>query len=171
MAQNHLEQLVCEWYEFQGYFVRRNVLVGKRASGGHETELDVVAFHPTTRHLVHLEPSLDTHSWELREKRYKKKFEAGQKHIPLLFANMGIPEEIEQVAVFLYGSGSSHPTVGGGKVVMVSHLLCEISVAMEERNISKNIVPEQFPLLRTIMFVSQFRDDISSAISKSKLST
>src|SRR5690349_2182454 len=43
---NFLEQLVAEWYEFQGYFVRRNVRVGPRAGGGHAGELDVVAFHP-----------------------------------------------------------------------------------------------------------------------------
>ncbi len=31
MANNHLEQLVSEWYEYQGYFIRRNVKVGKRS--------------------------------------------------------------------------------------------------------------------------------------------
>ena len=32
MPGNYLEQLVAEWYEYQGYFVRRNVLVGKMQS-------------------------------------------------------------------------------------------------------------------------------------------
>lgn len=45
MANNHLEQLVAEWYEHSGYFVRRNVLVGLRRNGGYECELDVVAFN------------------------------------------------------------------------------------------------------------------------------
>ncbi len=36
---NFLEQLVAEWYEHQGYFVRRNVQVGKRTKGGYEGEL------------------------------------------------------------------------------------------------------------------------------------
>lgn len=58
MAHNYLEQLVAEWYEYQGYFVRRNILVGKRDKGGHECELDVVAFNPETQHLVHVEPSM-----------------------------------------------------------------------------------------------------------------
>ena len=49
---NFLEQLVAEWYEFQGYFVRRNVRVGERPGGGHDSELDVVAFHPTKKHLA-----------------------------------------------------------------------------------------------------------------------
>ena len=49
---NFLEQLVAEWYEFNGYFVRRNVKVGPRAKGGHDGELDVVAFHPGRKSLV-----------------------------------------------------------------------------------------------------------------------
>jgi hypothetical protein len=32
MAVNFLEQLVAEWYEYDGYFIRRNVKVGKRAA-------------------------------------------------------------------------------------------------------------------------------------------
>jgi hypothetical protein len=34
--------------------VRRNVQVGKRPKGGYECELDIVAFHPEQRALVHL---------------------------------------------------------------------------------------------------------------------
>jgi hypothetical protein len=59
---NFLEQLVAEWYEFNGYFVRRNVLVGRRSRGGYECELDVVAFNPEEKHLVHIEPSVDQRS-------------------------------------------------------------------------------------------------------------
>lgn len=61
-ASNYLEQLVGEWYEYRGYFVRRNVLVGKRAKGGYDCELDVVAFHPAKHHLVQIEPSMDADS-------------------------------------------------------------------------------------------------------------
>jgi hypothetical protein len=74
MPGNHLEELVAEWYQLDGFFVRRNVQVGKRERGGYECELDIVAFHPKTRRLVHVEPSLDSDKWEKREQRYKKKF-------------------------------------------------------------------------------------------------
>lgn len=63
MANNFLEQLLREWYEYKGYFVRNNVLVGKLDKGGYATELDIVAFHPETKHVVHLEPSMDADSW------------------------------------------------------------------------------------------------------------
>ena len=162
MAHNHLEQLVCEWYEFQGYFVRKNVLVGKRSNGGHDTELDVVAFHPEKKHLVHLEPSLDTDSWAKREARYAKKFEAGKKHIPGLFPNLEIPNEIEQIALFLYGSGKTHPTLGGGRVMLVSQLMTDISTALLGHSISRNMIPEQFPLIRTLLYASEYRKEISS---------
>ena len=44
MAVNFLEQLVAEWYEYRGYFIRRNVWVGKLAKGGYECELDIIDF-------------------------------------------------------------------------------------------------------------------------------
>lgn len=81
MAGNFLEQLVAEWYEYQGYFVRRNVRVGKWTKGGYEGELDVVAFHPETKRLVHVESSMDADSWGKRKQRFTKKFEAGKKYI------------------------------------------------------------------------------------------
>ena len=93
MANNYLEQLVAEWYEYQGYFIRRNVNVGKLKRGGYEAELDVVGFHPSTNHLVHLEPSVDTISWAEREKRFGKKFDAGRRHIPSLFVGFTLREE------------------------------------------------------------------------------
>ena len=40
MADNYLEQLVAEWYEYKGYFVKKNLWVGKLSSGGYECELD-----------------------------------------------------------------------------------------------------------------------------------
>src|SRR5882672_2600591 len=56
---SHLEDLLCEYYEWQGYIVRRNIKVGRLGHGGWEGELDIVAYHPKSNHLVHLEPSLD----------------------------------------------------------------------------------------------------------------
>ena len=31
---DHLEQLAAEWYEHRGYFLRRNIRVGRRDLGG-----------------------------------------------------------------------------------------------------------------------------------------
>ncbi len=78
---SHLENLLHEYYLWQGYTVSRNKKVGRLTHGGYEGELDIVAYHPATRHLLHLEPSIDGHSWSTRESRDQKKFLAGKKYI------------------------------------------------------------------------------------------
>jgi len=160
MGTNHLEELIAEWYEFNGYFVRRNVLVGKRSKGGYECELDLVAFHPEKKELIQIEPSLDAHSWKMRETRYRKKFRAGRKYIPELFTGLDIAKNIRQVAVFIMGDTTSHPTLAGGKVRHVSEIIREIVTELEKRKVYSSIVPEQFPLLRSIQFVVQYRKQI-----------
>ena len=156
MGRNHLEDLVAEWYQFQGYFVRRNVQVGKRSSGGYECELDVVAFHPRLQKLIHIEPSLDTDKWDKRELRYCKKFNAGRKHIPALFEGLTLPTELEQIALFVFGGGSERIRVGGGKVLFIKEFMRQIFDVIRTRRVNSAAIPEQYPLLRTLQFASQY---------------
>ncbi|HMC66192.1 MAG TPA: hypothetical protein VKI65_14745 [Gemmataceae bacterium] len=156
MPRNHLEDLVAEWYEFRGYFVRRNVAVGKRPNGGWECELDVVAFHPKQHHLVQIEPSLDALSWEKREVRYKRKFDAGRKYIPTLFPGMAIPDDIEQIAVLVFASTTTHKTLGGGRVQLIGELMQEIFAGLKGKRIASNAVPEHLPILRSFQFVVEY---------------
>lgn len=153
---NHLEQLVGEWFEYNGYFVRRNVLVGRRAAGGYECELDVVAFNPRTKHLVHVEPSLDADSWAKRESRFKKKFKAGRDHIPELLYGNDVPMDFDQIVLLLFGSKANHNTIGGGRIMLVSELYQEITVGLRGKTVSSNAVSEQFPLLRTVQQCLQY---------------
>ena len=150
---NHLEQLVSEWLEFRGYFVRRNVHVGKRVKGGYEGELDIVAFHPETKHLIHIEPSIDAHDWAKREKRFKKKFDAGRKYIIKdIFPWMDKNTVLEQWAV-IWGSTKNHVTIGGGKVVPIWDFYELIGKDIKAiGKIEGNAIPEHFPLLRTMQF-------------------
>jgi hypothetical protein len=165
MAANHLEQLVAEWYEYRGYFVRRNVLVGKRESGGYDCELDVVAFNPESGHLVHVEPSNDAGSWADRERRFKKKFAAGRMHIPKLFSGFKIPEVPEQFALLGFASTRNHPQIGGGKILLVPDLLRQIFSILRDRRVAKNAVPEGFPLLRTLQLVGEYRSAVIEVLS------
>jgi hypothetical protein len=160
MPANHLEQLIAEWYEYQGYFVRRNVLVGRRPRGDYECELDVVAFNPCEKRLVHIEPSLDAESWDRREKRFRKKFEAGRKYIPQLFEGLDVPVSIEQIAVLLFASKANRDTIGGGKIMLVPELLRGMIGGLSGRKMAKHAVPENYPLLRTIQFVAEYRDSL-----------
>ena len=154
---NHLEQLTAEWYEFRGYFVRRNVQVGKLLKGGYECELDVVAFCPNKKHLVHIEASIDAQSWAEREKRYSKKFEAGKKYVPKIFQGMILPNDIEQIALLGFASNNKVKTLAGGRVMTSSELLNEITAGIGHMKIAKAAIPEQLSLLRTIQFVYEHR--------------
>ena len=162
MAGNHLESLVAEWYEFRGYFIRRNVQVGKRPKGGHEGELDVVGFHPEQRSLVQIEPSLDANRWTTRVDRYSKKFEAGREYIPGLFPGMAIPEHIDQIALFVYGGRRSRERIErferitGGRVVFIREFMEEIRAGIRHRKVARAAIPQGLPLLRTLQFAAEY---------------
>ena len=157
MAGNHLEDLIAEWYEFRGFFVRRNVVVGKRANGGYECELDVVAFHPTEERLVHLEPSLDAASWRKREAKFAKKFAGGRKHIPDLFRGLEVPKMPEQIAVLVFASAANFKTIGGAKIVFAGEIVGEILAYLRTKRLATAAVPQQYPLLRTLQYVVEYR--------------
>jgi hypothetical protein len=156
MPGNHLEELVAEWYQLQGYFVRRNVQVGKRPQGGYECELDVVAFHPALQKLVHIEPSLDAHTWDKREQRYSKKFEAGRRYIPALFEGLALPSKPEQIALFVFGGGTNRTTIGGGREVFIKEFMRDVLEKIRGRRVNSAAIAEEYPLLRTLQFAAQF---------------
>lgn len=89
MPTNYLEQLTAEWYEHRDFFIRRNILVGRRSKGGYEGELDVIGFRPAgpkgKAALLHVETSMDADSWAEREERFTRKFATGERYIRDLF--------------------------------------------------------------------------------------
>jgi hypothetical protein len=151
---NHLEDLVAEWLEYNGYFVRKSVLVGKRDKGGFEGELDVVAVHPQTKHLLHVECSLDAHTWDKREERFNGKFERGRKYIGSLFEGFDLDAEPDQVALLMMGGGG-RTHVGGARIVWVPDFVGEIMTALAIKSPLKNAVPTTLPLLRTMQLAAQ----------------
>ena len=146
----HLESLIAEFLEWQGFVVRTNVKVGKLKHGGWEMELDILGYHPTTHALVHYEPSIDALSWEKREARYKKKFEAGKKYLPDVFPWLSSETPLQQIAVFI-----SHPKgrdqIAGGIIVSIDELMARIRAKVTASGImAANAIPEKYPLLRTL---------------------
>ena len=151
---SHLEDLIAEYYNWQGYLVKRNVHVGRRAEGGWEMELDIIAYYPNSKYLIHIEPSLDADSWAKREARFTKKFTLAKKYIfREVFTWLPNNTKIEQMAVLI-----THPKdrneVGGGKIKSVDELMREIREKVSESGMaSKNAIPQQYPLLRTIQLL------------------
>ena len=148
---SHLENLISEYYDWSGYLIKRNIKVGRLPHGGWEMELDIVAYNPHSNHLIHLEPSLDSNSWEIREKRFSKKFSLGVKYVfTEVFTWLDPKTPIEKIAVLV-----SHPkgrdTLASGKIISIDELILEIKQNIKDRStVAKNAIPEQYPLLRTI---------------------
>jgi hypothetical protein len=153
-AMSHLEQLLAEYHEWLGRVVKCNVKVGKRARGGYEMELDIVAYDPQATRIIHVEPSLDALSWAKREARYAKKFEAGRKYIlPELFPWLPAETPIEQRAV-LISAADNRRTLAGAQVCSVDELIAEIKSAVSCKGVaSRAAISEHYPLLRTIQLV------------------
>lgn len=148
---SHLEMLIAEYLEWQGYLIRRNIKVGRRDRGGWEMEIDVVGFHPKTGTIVHYEPSLDALTWDKREERYKKKFAAAQKYMfTELFAWLPSSTKIEQIAVF-YNHPRGRDQIAGAKIMSIDELVGEITAKVTHCGpMIRNAISEQYPLLRTI---------------------
>lgn len=149
---NHLETLTAEWLNYNGYFVRTAVKVGKRPNGGWDGELDVVGFHPGEEHFLHVECSMDAHTWKLREERFGRKFTMGRDHARDLFSGMTLPAALDQVVVHGYAAApNQHRTLGSARLVTGQELVAEIMIGIPA-NASKAAVPENYPMLRTLQF-------------------
>ncbi len=160
MAHNYVEQLVSEYYEYQGYFVRRNVQVGPRAKGGYECELDVVAYDPKNKLLVQAEPSMDANTWAERERRYEKKFSAGKKYIPELFQGLSGDAELDQIAIFIGGHSREDRSLCGGRILYLWEFIRKAIDLIKDKHVLRSAVPEQYPILRTLQLVNNFHDHL-----------
>ena len=151
---SHLEDLLFQWYDWRGFIVKRNTKVGKLGHGGWEGELDLVAYHPQTRELLHVEPSIDAHSWAMRESRFAKKFESGRKYIfTEVFPWLTSTTPLQQIAV-LVSRGRHHAKLASGDIVTVDEVVKQIKdVVGTQGKMSVAAIPEQYDLLRTIQLV------------------
>lgn len=150
---NFLEQLVAEWYAYRGFFVRTNIKFGKRAKGGYKGEMDVVAFHPQGRTLVHIEASSDAYSWPKRKEMFRKKFQIEEQ---LYASEFGFEfEKVVKVAVvsFTQPREPVEPVeLGCDKLFLVRDLMRWITSRLRSTHPMKAAVPEVYPLLRAIQF-------------------
>jgi hypothetical protein len=148
---SHLENLIAEYFDWKGYLVKRNIKVGKRAQGGWEMELDVIAYHPGEEVLIHLEPSVDAHSWEVREQRFTKKFTAARKYILKdIFPWLNKTLVIKQMAVLITHPKDRH-TLAGAEIISIDEFMAMVRKEVIACGpLAKNAIPEQYPLLRTL---------------------
>lgn len=146
---NHLEKLTRQYYDWKGYLVKGNVKVGRLPHGGWAGELDIVAYHPETKHLIHVEPSIDAHSWKKREQRFKKKFQVGRKYIYKdVFPWLTPSTPIDKIAILIT---STREKLCGATVYSIDDFMKMVKDDVSEQGImGKNAIPEEYDLLRTI---------------------
>lgn len=153
---NFLESLAAEWYEYSGYFVRSNPRTRKRQKGGWDVEVDVLAYLPSKRCLIHIETSSDANSWQERKERFlKKKFILSRGEYESLIGSS--IDAIEKIAIVGWGSTKSDLNWGDDiKVVLIPQFLKEIATKLKEISPLKQAVPESFPLLRAMQMALAF---------------
>jgi hypothetical protein len=150
----HLEDLIAEHLSWSGSIVQRNVLVGRRPAGGWEMELDIMAYTPKLERVVHIEPSLDAHPWAVRERRFKKKFDAGRRFV---FTEVfpwldGRPVEFEQLAIVT--SRGDRTELAGARLMTVDEYIADVRKDIVPLGAAaRGAVPSKYPLLRMIQFV------------------
>src|SRR5438445_70942 len=148
---NFLEQLTAEWYAYKGYFVRTNVKMNKRAKGGWDNELDVLAFSARTGELIHLESTWDAEPWPKRKVRFlTKKFVYSQLQYEEI---VGVKiSTLRKIALVGLGrSSNSDLNWGGGvEVVLIPAFIASIAHELAKKDPLKDVVPEGFPRLRAM---------------------
>src|SRR5579875_3875770 len=150
---NHLEQLVTEWLQYKKYYVRTSVQVGLRHAGGFEGELDVVGYNFASKHLIHVECSLDANSWQERDKVFSKKFERGRKFVKTVFEGFTVPNAPDQVALLQFASGNRQQ-IGGGRVITGKQFIREIWDGLRGTSPASGAVPSTLPLVRTLQLAA-----------------
>jgi hypothetical protein len=151
-----LEQIVAEWYAYKGYFVRTNIRFGRRKKGGWKGEMDVIAFHPIEKNLIHIETSTDSDTWSERKSRFQRKFRDANDHYHELF-KFEI-KEIQRIAIVGMGKPKTPPDFGDEiKIILISDFFRGITSIISKIRPTESI-PEQYPLLRAIQFATYWED-------------
>jgi hypothetical protein len=99
-------------------------------------ELDVVAFDPAAKHLVHVETTMDAQGWDERAQLYERKFDIGREFIPTLFRGFDLPPRIDQIVVLGYGGKGGRTHLSGGRIVLIAEFVAEVLAELEKTNMN-----------------------------------
>ena len=164
MANNFLEQLVAEWYEYRGYFVRRNVPVGRRLEGrirGRAGRGGAQSGDPASRApgAVHGCGELGNPGAALpQEVRRRPRVHPG----PVSRARRA-RRRSSRSRYWCPRARRTTPRWAAARCVLVSDLMREIMEELSDKQISENAVPEHHALLRTLQLVVEYRKKVSFA--------
>jgi len=153
---NFLEQLVSEWYDYNDYYTKVNVKIGRRPAGGYEGELDVVAFLPDSNLVVHVETSMDALSWPDRRERFQRKFALGRKYIPDLFNRREMIIESHAILGYPRSTTLIQPLGPGIRLILMPEFIGDILSRFRGIPVERAAVPENLSLIRALQFAAQY---------------
>ena len=151
---NFLESLAAEYYEYIGYYVRSNIKARKRTLGGWDAELDVLAFMPKTKELLHIETSGDALSWPKRKERFlSKKFVFDNAEYEAIVGSE--VESIRRMAIVGFQKATQADLSWGNgiEVILLPTFSQEIAAKLKTKHPMKEAVPEGMPLLRSMQMI------------------
>lgn len=154
---NFLEQLVAQWYGYNGYFCRTNIRFGRpERGGGHIGEMDVIAYHPETKEFIHVECSEDALTWGKKKEIFVNKFKKAQEFYDNKFPFYN--GKIQKIAI----TGFSRPRENtvqkmnfgmGIEVMLVPDFIVKVSTELSKLNPwNVGIHSATYPLLRAIQY-------------------
>lgn len=147
---NQLEEMVKEYYEYSGYFVKTNIRFYKLERGGYKGETDVIAYNPQNMNLIHIECSQEAVSDKDLKAKADKKFPKELDYEKEL--NLKI-KEISKIFIVGQSSASKQDLMPYGvEHKSVKQFMKEVYDFITE-DFMHNAVPEVYPLLRTIQLV------------------
>jgi len=150
---NFLEQLVAEWYEYNGFFVKRNFWYGEQGKGGGKPDMDVLAIHPRDKAFVHIETSGDMVALQKIFATISDKFENASDYYKKLVSEDFKIERIAVIAATQEIDASlkeNRKTNFSTKTLL--DLMREIVRELDDKNPASSMVPENWPILRGIQF-------------------
>ena len=147
---NFLEQLAAEWYEFNGFFVRTNVRLGKREKGGFTGEIDVVAYNPKDRTMIHVETSTAAGKKSEIATRLLRQFKVASEQYDSLFDFK--PKDIKKIAIVGTARTITMDIGEDIEVYSIPQFIRMVSESMKKHPLQGEAIPEGFPLLRSMQF-------------------
>ena len=159
MKVNFREQLIAEWYELRGYFVRTN----EKWPDGHgrrrSEDMDVLALCPTTRKLIHIETtSSEYKNWV--EKYRGRKFHSDDSFYMENFH----ADSVQRVAIVGSGAG---PNDNAAKKLKDHNITLQsfgqLYEEIEEKirddwwPETKKAIPETLPILKGIQYALRYQ--------------
>ncbi len=152
MSYNVLEELAKEYYEYiKGYFVRMNVRFNKREKkGGYEGEIDILAYAPNERKLIHLECSMGAESNDKGFNNAKKKFPDNIDYKSLYPINTLYFEKVEKIFIFKQTKNLNDIIMPEGVTSVNLGAFIRKVYSSINTDIMNKIIPETYPLLRTM---------------------